>query len=195
MMMDEKKSRVAFMSTLDRELFPTRVPPTRFGNDLSPMRGAPNRGPGCYNNEEVSNFQYQVKTKVVSSKGYSLGARTAPRIPKEYPFLTPAPTAYQNDVTDPKEFDPAYKPFSCAAQRFPVYRRDIEEVSPGAGTYDHNIKRNRKVQWHQSFGGEPINLPSVQQHSTIDQNTEKLLSTKEEKKYHRRLAYLKQYYD
>ena len=32
------------------------VPPTRFGNDLAPIRGAPNRGPGCYENEDVSNF-------------------------------------------------------------------------------------------------------------------------------------------
>ena len=51
---DEKPSRVAFGSTLDREVFPTHVPHTRFGNDLSPIRGAPQRGPGCYNNEEVS---------------------------------------------------------------------------------------------------------------------------------------------
>ena len=32
------------------------VPPTRFGNDLAPIRGASNRGPGCYENEDVSNF-------------------------------------------------------------------------------------------------------------------------------------------
>ena len=30
------------------------------------------------------------------------------------------------------------------------------------------------MDWHQSFGGTPINLPSVKQHSTIDQNTEKV---------------------
>ena len=122
-----------------------------------------------------------------------------------------------------------------------------------AGTYEHELSRQRKVQWHSSFGSGPINLPSVKQHSTIDKNTEKvgnlyhgwgmvrnseislmninirfqrmrnrkqkywmiileyimqynnsiilnviytfqLMSTKDEKKYHRRLAYLKLYY-
>lgn len=190
----EKKSNVSFGTTIDREIFPTKVPPTRFGNDLSPMRGAPNRGPGCYDNEEVSNFLYQVKTKITSEKGYSLGARTGPRFGPEKKFITPAPDRYQTACTDPMLFDPAYKPFSAASKRFPVFKKDVEEISPGAGTYEHGVSGNRKVDWHQSFGGAPINLPSVKQHSTIDKNTAKLLSTKEEKKYHRRLAYLKLYY-
>ena len=191
----EKKSRVAFMSTLDREIFPTHVPHTRFGNDMTAIRGAPNRGPGCYENETVSNFWHGVETKITSQKGYSLGARTAPKIRNEIHFLTPAPTAYQTRCTDPQEFDPAYKPFNAAAGRFPQFKRDIDEITPGPGTYEHSIGRNRKVEWHGSFGTAPINLPSVQQHSTIDRNTEKLLSTKDEKKFHRRLAYLKLYYE
>jgi len=191
----EKRSKISFGTTLDREIFPTSVPHTRFGNDLMPIRGIPDRGPGKYENEEVSNFWYQVKTKITSNRGYSLGARTAKRFRGEISFLTPAPTAYQTATTAPREFDSSYKPFSSAAARFPVLKRDIEEVSPGPGTYKHNETRNRKVDWHQSFGGTPINLPSVTQHSTIDKNTEKLMSTKEEKKYHRRLAYLKMYYD
>ena len=47
------RDAVAFGSTLDRELLPLKVPPNRFGNELA-LRGAPNRGPGCYNNAEVS---------------------------------------------------------------------------------------------------------------------------------------------
>lgn len=43
---------VAFGTTLDRELLPLKVPPNRFGNELG-LRGAPNRGPGCYDNAEV----------------------------------------------------------------------------------------------------------------------------------------------
>ncbi len=49
----ENNSKVSFGTTLDREIFPTHVPPTRFGNDLTPIRGAPDRGPGKYDNEEV----------------------------------------------------------------------------------------------------------------------------------------------
>lgn len=46
---------VAFGTTLDRELLPLKVPPNRFGNELG-LRGAPNRGPGCYDNAEVTNI-------------------------------------------------------------------------------------------------------------------------------------------
>jgi len=44
---------VAFGTTLDRELLPLKVPANRFGNELG-LRGAPNRGPGCYDNAEVN---------------------------------------------------------------------------------------------------------------------------------------------
>lgn len=53
------KSDVAFGSTLDRELLPLKVPPTRFGNQLR-IPNAPNLGPGRYNNEEVS-FEIALK--------------------------------------------------------------------------------------------------------------------------------------
>ena len=49
----EKKTGVSFGTTLTREIYPTHVPHTRFGNDLKAIRGQPNTGPGCYNNEEV----------------------------------------------------------------------------------------------------------------------------------------------
>lgn len=50
-------------------------------------------------------------------------------------------------------------------------------ISPNfrPGTYEHSISKNRKVDWHQSFGGTPISLPSITQHSTIDRNTEKVI--------------------
>ncbi|XP_064635890.1 ciliary microtubule-associated protein 3-like [Lineus longissimus] len=189
----ERKPRVVFMTTLDREMFPSSMPYNRFGNEIAPLRGAPHRGPGCYNNEEVSNFKYIADHKITSTKGYSLGARTAERLKKIDQGVPAAPT-YQTTCTDPKVFSPAFKPFSNGAMRFPEYKRDLV-VLPGPGTYEHNIKCNRQVKWHDSFGGAPINLPQVQIQSTIDKNTDKLFSTKEEKKYHRKLAYLKLYYD
>lgn len=33
---------------------------------------------------------------------------------------------------------------------------------------------NRKVEWHQSFGSTPINVPSASKHSTIGKNTDKV---------------------
>ena len=42
------------------------------------------------------------------------------------------------------------------------------------GAYEHNLKRNKQVQWHQSFGGRPISMPQIQVRSIIDQNTSKV---------------------
>ena len=43
---------VAFGSTLDRELFPTKVPPNRMGNE-NRLKGDPQLAPGSYDNHEV----------------------------------------------------------------------------------------------------------------------------------------------
>ena len=47
-------TKVAFRTGKDREMFPTKMAQDRFGNELCPLRGAPHRGPGCYDNEDVS---------------------------------------------------------------------------------------------------------------------------------------------
>ena len=44
------------------------------------------------------------------------------------------------------------------------------------GLYESELLATRKVTYHQSFGGRPINLPDVTQHSTIDGNTDKVLN-------------------
>lgn len=191
----EKKQKVSFMTTMDRELFPVKMPPNRFGNEIVPLRGAPHRGPGCYENEDKTNFMYQVEHNLNSVKGYTLGARTSRRLPKTVVFETPCPTEYQQENSKLKDFDTDKKPFLVGADRFPIYKRDIVDVLPGPGTYEHEIPKNRKVQWHQSFGGTPVFLPEITVQSTIGQNTEKLYSTKEERKYHRKLAYLKLYWN
>jgi len=185
---------VAFMTSKDREMFPMRMAQDRFGNELCPLKGAPHRGPGCYENEDKTNFVYQIDNHLTSNKGHSMGARTGPRFAPEYKFKTPCPTEYQQTHSHPHTFETAEKPFEVGSERFPIYKRDIVDVVPGAGAYEHEIPRNRKVNWHQSFGGGPILLPSITVRSTIDKNTDKLFSTKEERKYHRKLAYLKLYY-
>ncbi|KAK3101827.1 hypothetical protein FSP39_006632 [Pinctada imbricata] len=128
------------MTTMDRELFPVKMPRNRFGNEIVPLRGTPHTGPGCYENED---------------------------------FETPCPTEYQQNNSRLKEFMIDNKPFLVGADRFPIYKRDIVDVLPGPGTYEHQIPRNRKVQWHQAFGGAPVLLPEITVQSTINKNTEK----------------------
>jgi len=50
---DKKPSITAFGCHGDREIFPSHVPHTRFGIELNPVTGAPNRGPDLYNVKEV----------------------------------------------------------------------------------------------------------------------------------------------
>merc|ERR1712190_644165 len=40
--------KISFGTTLNRHLFPLECAPDRTGNELTPLRGSPNRGPGVY---------------------------------------------------------------------------------------------------------------------------------------------------
>lgn len=91
--MDKNVRNISFGTTLKRQVYPTHVPRTRFGNDMVAIRGQPNTGPGVYENEEATNFQHGLDNFLTSTKGYTLGARTAPRFKKMSTInLTPAPT-------------------------------------------------------------------------------------------------------
>jgi len=144
-----KESRVSFGTTLDRELLPLKTPHTRAGNEMA-LRGVPNLAPCSYDNAEVSSFVHLLHQKPVCKKGYSLGARTGPRFTKERNADFPGPPQYQPINSKPKEFSPAEKPFQCGATRFP---RIKQETTPGPGSYEHDVVRNRSVQFHGSFGG------------------------------------------
>ncbi|KAK2570505.1 Protein pitchfork [Acropora cervicornis] len=115
---NEGQRTVAFGTTLNRELLPLKVPPNRFGNELG-LRGAPNRGPGCYDNAEVSGFIYELDRRPVCRRGYSVGARTAPRFPKPSHMDIPGPPTYQGIISKPIYFDEAFKSFNVGATRFP----------------------------------------------------------------------------
>jgi hypothetical protein len=192
---DEKPSKVSFGSTGDREIFPSHVPHSRFGNELNPITGAPHRGPGHYEVEQTTNMINEMDRRPVSKKGYTLGARTAPRFNQYADMITPDPTKYQPDMTKPRQFRCTHKPFNSGTQRNQNLQDAAEHSAPGPGMYECKPVLCRQVSYHQSFGSRPINLPDVAQHSTIDCNTDKLRSTKDEKLYHRRLAYLRLFYD
>ncbi|EDO36035.1 predicted protein [Nematostella vectensis] len=158
---ETSKANVSFGTTLDRELMPIKAPNNRFGNELLAIRGAPNRGPGCYDNAEVSTFVYEQEQRPVCRRGYSLGARTAPRFPKPMHMDVPGAPTYQAVISKPQEFDPAFKPFSVGANRFRETAQ-AKEALPGAGSYEHDVESNRKIKYHGSFGGPQTLINSVQ---------------------------------
>ncbi|XP_078586687.1 ciliary microtubule-associated protein 3-like [Branchiostoma floridae x Branchiostoma japonicum] len=188
----QKMEKISFGTTMDRKLFPINCAPTRFGNELSPLRGAPHRGPGCYDNEEVSNMVYNIeKFPICTKKGYSLGARTDPRFRKVHTLITPSPVAYQTTWTELRSFQPAFKPFEVGANRFREIKLD-PLINPGPGTYEHDIKRNRQVSWPSQFGAPIHPIQPTPEKRTL--KTE-LLSDKEFRKHKNRVAYLSLYWD
>ncbi|XP_002733481.1 ciliary microtubule-associated protein 3-like [Saccoglossus kowalevskii] len=195
----EKTSNVSFGTTLDRPLFPAKVPPTRVGVILQ-AESSPNRAPGTYDNHEVSGFVYHINNQVTSKRGYSLGARTGPRFRKEFMEKTPCPSAYQTDVTQPMTSTTAYKPFEAGALRFPKIQKD-PDLTPGPGTYEHNVKRNRKVGFHGTFGGPQLLkippdggylLPEDCKGTTYKS---RMMSYKDLRKFKIRESYLSLYWD
>eukprot|EP00111_Clytia_hemisphaerica_P005070 TCONS_00014592-protein len=157
-LLDNKKvSNVSFGTTLSRELLPLKTPHTKAGNEMC-LRGVPNLGPGSYKNDETSSFIHELELKPTCKKGYSLGARTAQRF-LEFREDFPGPPSFQEIISKPREFTADKKPFRSGSSRFPLIKL---ESLPGPGTYEHNVGRNRKVQFHGSFGGPQTLRTSIQ---------------------------------
>lgn len=194
----KKKNNVSFGTTTSRPLFPTQLPSDRLGAELD-LETAPHRAPGTYNNAEKTTSLYQIENQITSKKGYTMGARTGPRFRKEFQTVTPCPTTYQKDTTKPKTFSTANKPFQVGNRRF--HKNTIDpEITPGAGTYEHDVQRNRKVAYHGTFGGpqhlkiqpdESILLPEDCKGTT---QKSRMMTYKEKRKFAIREAYLSLYY-
>lgn len=185
------KKLVSFGTTLDRGCFPFKCEPDRTGNELYPLKGSPNRGPGLYNNAELTSFTYNLDKRICSVKGYTFSARTDPRFRKVHSLITPSPTEYQTEWTKPKTSPSAYKPFETAEVRF--RGRKVDQMkTPGPGTYEHDIKRDRHVSWPKRFGPPITPIQPVSTKRTL--KTE-LLGEKEFRKFRNRVAYFKLYFD
>ncbi|XP_072034850.1 ciliary microtubule-associated protein 3-like [Amphiura filiformis] len=194
----EKKNHVSFGTTADRPLFPGKLPPNRMGAGLA-NGSVPHRAPGSYDNDEKTTFLYDINNQVTSQKGYTMGARTGPRIRKEFNTITPCPSHYQTRCTEPRTFQTANKPFHTGQRKFHKLQVD-PEITPGAGTYEHNVPRNRKVAFHGTFGGpQLLKIPpddSVLMPADCKGTTDKsrLMTYKDKRKLAIREAYLSLYY-
>ncbi|XP_071954971.1 ciliary microtubule-associated protein 3-like [Antedon mediterranea] len=194
----EKKSNVSFGTTQQRPLFPGNLPPNRMGAELG-LEEAPHRAPGTYDNAEKTTFLYEIDKQVTSKQGYSMGARTNPRFNKEFQTVTPCPTTYQKSTTLPRTFKPAFKSFHVGGDRF--FRKQIDpELTPGAGTYEHDVPKNRKVAYHGTFGGpqhlkiQPDDSILLPEHCKGTTTKSRLMSYKDKRKFAIREAYLSLYY-
>jgi len=190
--------KISFGTTLNRHLFPLECAPDRTGNELTPLRGSPNRGPGVYNDHEYTSFIYQHHPNVhpCSKTGYYLN-RTEKRFFGVKKHVTPAPNLYQKDNTKLRTFKPEYKPFASDRMRFEQATID-PMITPGPGSYNvHNLRRDRKISWPQMFGGrtdsKARNLINPNEARRIYRTDR--FARKAELKRENRLAYFKLYFD
>ncbi|XP_064255080.1 ciliary microtubule-associated protein 3-like isoform X2 [Passer domesticus] len=70
---------ISFGTTQDRKMFPYHCAPDRLGIEMLGPRGSPWLGPGSYLGPESSVLQPWESRRPLSSRGYAVGARTAPR--------------------------------------------------------------------------------------------------------------------
>ncbi|OCT91827.1 protein pitchfork [Xenopus laevis] len=181
---------ICFGTTQDRKQFPYYCAPDRLGNDLTPIRGTPNLGPGCYNIDEVTSIQHLLDRKPISIKGYVLGARTAPRFPPDKKMQTPGPGDYQSFWTKESIDSEAYTAFSVSAARFPN-RMTEAALYPSPGTYNIVSTQSRKVSWPGRFGSPDWSLvPALEKRAFRSE----LETDKEFRKKRNRMAYLSLYY-
>uniref|UniRef100_A0A8D0BCE7 Ciliary microtubule associated protein 3 n=1 Tax=Salvator merianae TaxID=96440 RepID=A0A8D0BCE7_SALMN len=180
----------SFGACQERKLFPLFHAPDRLGNEYVPIRGDPHRGPGTYNHGEKSTLLYTLAHRPASTKGYTMGARTAPRFGLINKHVTPDPTAYQSIwIKDHKEKFPS-APFWCKTSRFSDLLLE-KEFYPGPGTYDPYKMPHRHVTWPGMFGAPDWSLIPMPQKRTL--RTE-LLSDREFRKHRNLVAYLSLYY-
>ncbi|XP_066480751.1 ciliary microtubule-associated protein 3 [Tiliqua scincoides] len=186
----EAQKRNSFGSCQARKIFPFIQPPDRLGNEHVPIKGDPERGPGTYNHAERTTLLYSLIHKPESSKGYSMGARTASRFGLQSKHETPAPTAYQVIRIQELKHLSSHAVFSSNLPRFPAKIPD-SELFPGPGTYDPYKMPHRHVTWPGKFGSPDWSLVPAIPKRTL--RTE-LITDKEFRKYRNLVAYLSIYY-
>merc|ERR1711872_793093 len=75
-----KPDHRCFGMTGRRKCYPLDPIPTKFGSEMSVIRGSPNLAPNKYEVDKITSIDYLSKNRLTSSKGYSMGARTGVRI-------------------------------------------------------------------------------------------------------------------
>ncbi|KAL3318595.1 hypothetical protein Ciccas_002741 [Cichlidogyrus casuarinus] len=136
---------------------------------------------------------YRLDLKPTNKEGYALGGRKAIRFVRYVSGSNLAPGIYQDYLIR--------KPDRCKCKGmiFSGSRPETKiDNGPSVGSYfpdkDKMSTSPRQVKWQYDTQGRPINLPNISQKSTITANTSKLESTVDERKYQRKLEYLKLFF-
>ncbi|KAM7032777.1 ciliary microtubule-associated protein 3 [Acridotheres tristis] len=183
---------ISFGTTQDRKMFPFYYAPDRLGIEMTGLRGSPSLGPGCYLGPESNILKSSISTRPMSTRGYVMGARTAPRFQRKAQMVTPGPATYQPMLGEERRCQPAHVPFSSSSPRFPTRILD-KDLFPGPGNYDIDQPLNRKVTWPMKFGAPDwAAVPALPQRM-VKLQVQKMTVDKNFQKNQAREAYLKLY--
>ncbi|XP_063274709.1 ciliary microtubule-associated protein 3 isoform X2 [Prinia subflava] len=187
------EKQISFGTTQDRKMFPYYFAPDRLGIEIPGVRGNPSLGPGCYLGPQANIFKPSISTRPMSSRGYVIGARTAPRFQLKTRMVTPGPTAYQPVLGEERRFQPAHVPFSSSSPRFPTRLLD-KDLFPGPGTYDIEQPSGRRVTWPMKFGAPDWDAVAALPKRMVKMQVQKMTMDKKLQKNQGREAYLKLYH-
>ncbi|TNN17070.1 Protein pitchfork [Schistosoma japonicum] len=170
--LSKKRSRFAFGSCQERLLYQEAIPRHRLGVTLTSINQSGVVGPMTYNIQSAINDNFNKKG--ISLRGYTLGARTAHRMNFcSFNADFPDPGAYQDFVNRPSNHVKLNrKTFNQSALR--TNKPIISPSTVGVGTYDVTKEPGRHVRWQMDTMLKPVNLPTIEQKSTIPINTDKV---------------------
>ncbi|KAM4807127.1 ciliary microtubule-associated protein 3-like [Urocitellus parryii] len=184
----ERSNKNSFGSCQPRRLFPHFYPSNRMGNNFLPLRGFPDTGPGSYMTDSYG-LAYSLTKIPTSTKGYTLGARTAMRFKPVNKESTLHPGKYQRVENWKEKTKQSFVPFNVLMPRFQSYSKDN---FPGPGAYNPEKKPLPKVTWPMKFGSPDwAQVPSLQKRTLKAE----LSTDKEFRKHRNRVAYLSLFYD
>ncbi|XP_005428975.1 protein pitchfork [Geospiza fortis] len=186
---------ISFGTTQERKTFPYSYAPDRLGIEVLGVRGNPSLGPGSYLGPESNVLQSSLSTRPMSTLGYVMGARTAPRFQQKAQTVTPGPAAYGPFPAEPRPArpGPAPAPFCSSSPRFPNRLQDRDRY-PGPGTYDIREPFTKKVSWPSRFGAPDwAALPQLAPRM-VKMQVQKMTVDKKFQKNQGREAYLKLYH-
>ncbi|XP_041324218.1 protein pitchfork [Pyrgilauda ruficollis] len=186
---------ISFGTTQERKMFPYHCAPDRLGIEGLGVRGSPSLGPGSYLGPQSNVLQSSVSSRPLSTLGYVVGARTAPRFPQKAQSGTPGPAAYGPFPEQPRRPrpGPAPAPFCSSSPRFPNRLLDRDRY-PGPGTYDIPESLGRKVAWPGAFGAPARGALPQPEPRMVKMQVQKMTVDKKFQKNQGREAYLKLYH-
>eukprot|EP00731_Ephydatia_muelleri_P006098 Em0003g346a len=133
------KTKAAFGSVSERLMMPYHPPHSRAGIEQC-LRGAPNRGPGCYDPPPVRLFLSQLDKRPRSKRGWF--------------FWRYERNTFANTKKGCGPWAGRLRQITTAAQ--------IGGAStPGPGAYGHDEPRNRHIEFEEAFGGKKTLKKSV----------------------------------